>query len=1239
MADSPLLVPISVEGLLVNTDVVNRVPFRQWAMNYGAMATFSDPEPPPFNNISVTPPANGMHIRWTLPSALTHGTASPGQPVTFPLTPNRWMVIRYGASATPNGPRQTTTWIVQSDYLDPVKGSSAFVDPFAPNGAIQPTMVGRSMLLGAWTGDSSSPQSLFLRATGPGNVSFAAYQPGARDVYSFYDDTTKIPDGTALSYLVLGWYSDPTRDPLAATTPDTWVSTLKALNWSASKRATNLPSQVLLHGMLSNVAWQSTSTPPRVDSSSASMQVAVGNTAIDALAAIVAENATGDAGDTLALRLAAFQYNALSVLDQPDGTAQVEALIRKAWFGTTASGTSWTVVAAQQGVAPDNSLDPGVVPTPPALTPAQLAKLATLNQDQHSLDEMRAQLKSMQAQLYAAWWMSKRAPIEASIAPPPNTDMGAVQAALTAALTPDPAGNTTLISQVSALLNQVSTLAATLPDPTSPDSISAYAATFLDITKLTLRPKATTPYYQPSDPVVLVAGITPPVAAVDSTVALPCRYADEAATGVNVVSGGGTSAVTTATRDVATLVQAPVNPVLPPVVVAGINTMAVDTLFSDPVNAAAIAQHGIGATDPATVSALQAAMAAGTAQIASVNGIVNAPFAYAAWAQPWSPLYLEWDITFEPTLTANPVGQSWQGFRDNWAFDPTNWVFDGSDNVIARGSEYYTFTAGDPPTPRTYTGRTFLTPQTTSLMIQRLEEYLKQHPDAELQEIDTLIDQIGQTRFLSQALSGFTADLAMVSQQQIQPPDASISSLVGDQYRGAPDVALGDQDFSFEGGTPFFMPVRAGFFRFHRLAIVDSYGQVLNLLNANGNVGGVDLTFEPIRGRGLVPDASSSLANPAQMLKLAPRVVQPSRLNLEFLDAANDQRPVSLNPAANPVCGWFLPNHLDHGIMVYDANGNALGELILLADATGASVLRWLPAPASPFAVTDPSTIANTHLGGAIMGLLAINDGGVAFNNFFQAIDETLWSVDPIGARGDADLAALIGRPLALVRADVSFELAGMPRQNLSWMDVLFPNPETAGFTTIPFPIRLGSLELLDDGVIGYFLGDTYSSFNTVHSPRGFTPTDTTYLQPVGWNGNYIELSFDYPNYPSQVISMLIDPRGVVHGTTGILPMASLELASELFEPALKNMAVTFRAGPLLADPASIRLPYPAEQHGVWSWVTQTTPAPAPVYVAQAILASTDAARLPVASPHLMDGWLMFQPSTISAAPSEREEN
>jgi hypothetical protein len=326
------------------------------------------------------------------------------------------------------------------------------------------------------------------------------------------------------------------------------------------------------------------------------------------------------------------------------------------------------------------------------------------------------------------------------------------------------------------------------------------------------------------------------------------------------------------------------------------------------------------------------------------------------------------------------------------------------------------------------------------------------------------------------------------------------------------------------------------------------------------------------------------------------------------------------------VCGWLLPNHLDRSIAGYDAAGNPLGELLVLADANGERV-RWLPAPDVANPITDPAQIANRHFSAALSAFTATS-GGIppalqvaAFRAFYTSIDETLWMVDPPGGQADHDLAVLLGRPLAVVRAQIQFELYGRPAVNQSWRDTL--QNLDAGLTTFTFPIQLGSTELLDDGLIGYFTGDTYTTFNAVHPSATAT---SPYVAPIA-PGNYLSLPFNYPAYTTQDLTLLLDPRANVHATTGLLPTATLQLPAQFYAAALARMAVTFRTGPVLTQPETIRLPYPAEQHGTWRWVRRTGTGPTDWEIDPIVPANAQA-RLADTPPHLMDGWLKFIPRT-----------
>lgn len=605
---------------------------------------------------------------------------------------------------------------------------------------------------------------------------------------------------------------------------------------------------------------------------------------------------------------------------------------------------------------------------------------------------------------------------------------------------------------------------------------------------------------------------------------------------------------------------------------------------------------------------------------------------------------------------------------------------------------------------------------------------------------------------LSQSLSGFTQQLLMRDLEPNQKASGSVASgpaqgttfsdLVGAQDHTLPWLTLGDASQPALGApTPYYFPVRGGFFALSNLALIDRFGQKIDLLFANHNNQAASpteawQTFAPLRSRWVTPEADTNMTNPTRLIKLPPRSGLAGRLDFRFVSAPdpNDgalppDTDIELVAAANPVAGWVLPNHLDNGLLVYAADGAALGELVL--SQTGGdppTTVEWFPTPMSTKPITDPTNpsigIPNPQLRGFVAGILglAAKQRGDAFANFLQAVDETLWAVDPLGGRSDQNLSVLVGRPLALVRARLKLVTCGEPTcdqstqyqiplvQPVSAVDtgarsfsfVISANlaetgryepgstvtivgsaandgvyhivntgydgsnftvyvaeeipssivggnltvpPPQGGLTNTPFTLRLGRADLFDDGLIGYYVGDDYTKCYNVHALEDFTPGG--YLYPIGQNGeNYLSITYyaestqgGPPSAPtlaadphSIFVTMLVDPRGTVNASTGILPTEELTLPARFYEAALAKLEIYFQTGPLLVDAEAIRLPRPTEQNGSWSWIQKNEPgADLAVWEADPITKSDDKARFPALPLQLRDGWLKLTSTDLEA--------
>jgi hypothetical protein len=71
-------------------------------------------------------------------------------------------------------------------------------------------------------------------------------------------------------------------------------------------------------------------------------------------------------------------------------------------------------------------------------------------------------------------------------------------------------------------------------------------------------------------------------------------------------------------------------------------------------------------------------------------------------------------------------------------------------------------------------------------------------------------------------------------------------------------------------------------------------------------------------------------------------------------------------------------------------------------------------------------------------------------------------------------------------------------------------------------------------------------------------------------------------------LTLLVDPRGEVPVISGSVPVSTQALAPGPVGAALRAMSMTFRVGPVLTDPATPRMPLPAQVRGEWGWMART---------------------------------------------------
>jgi hypothetical protein len=209
-----------------------------------------------------------------------------------------------------------------------------------------------------------------------------------------------------------------------------------------------------------------------------------------------------------------------------------------------------------------------------------------------------------------------------------------------------------------------------------------------------------------------------------------------------------------------------------------------------------------------------------------------------------------------------------------------------------------------------------------------------------------------------------------------------------------------------------------------------------------------------------------------------------------------------------------------------------------------------------------------------------------------NVIDAQMTTINPLGYKQNQGLSLLIGQPLALVRASLRLELLGRPMLDESWPAFAqavqasnVDNRPCANLTGVQFPVRLGDLGKLADGLIGYFIDDGSDTLNPFYAGAAQANSTTGVVQ-LDPNKVALKPVASSDQSPSLMLSMLVDPRGAVHATTGILPVKDISIPPDMYSDTLSHLAVTFLNAPVVGGGPSISMPLPNESGYAWSWIT-----------------------------------------------------
>ncbi len=599
------------------------------------------------------------------------------------------------------------------------------------------------------------------------------------------------------------------------------------------------------------------------------------------------------------------------------------------------------------------------------------------------------------------------------------------------------------------------------------------------------------------------------------------------------------------------------------------------------------------------------------------DGTPPSPVAVTYWRQAWVPLYVEWDLVAE--LTDRP-GRAWTlGELD---LEP--------DEEL---------------------------PELTGLALRGRSLLASSGAKAFSDAIDRFLDE-------EERLDAAGTGVLSASDQEALDAlaaDARWADLLTGTLDGLTDHLLGfdtDVEYVAEGAPhsdpkPARLPqlVRAGFVRLQRVRVVDAFGRTLDLDDRIPLTQVADPFVDPrVDDRGGGPSTRADQAP----IHLAPRLTTPARLQFRLLDASNESREAFVDESTplldgNPVAGWLLPDHADDALEFFDATGEPVGQLF---HRSYRREVTWESAPGreEPAGTGPPASPPGGPTLGRIAAAIAERDAierslpdddpdETPLAALLRVIDTTTWTTDPFGATGVEHLSELIGRPIAVVRARVELDLYDdSDDYGLEPAEVAARRARFREQADRAFRVRLGSLTRFDDGLIGYFVGDDFSLFHPVDVAvrsaaaeggphRGFLAdvesardfAGTLDRRPI--TQSYVTDADLLDLRPSTAVrlTLLMQPGLGVHATSGLVPRKRLELSRAWITEPLTRIVPSFRFGPVLVDPETIRLPRVSALPSAQGWASRDTPTS---WRDDPIVAATGTARLPDRPAIAREGWV-----------------
>jgi len=1054
----------------------------------------------PFANKNLHLPP-GIHLHWSLPDALTRGL-SDGANLRFPRAPNRWYIGR-----TVNG-IVVKKWLIESDALSRtipagLAPECATTYPYLQDPQQPFRYIGRITDWDSWytqqvNGQASGFDYLDanhpLTAVGYGEPTFGAFYPNCASVFGAYDaDYPKdhyIPP--AMSYLVIGWYSDDPQGavtellprPQGSTPVSEWYQDARdKLGWDISpdqaSDTADIPTDIVCYAQLTFGARADlNSGDARLTyGAPADTQVIFGSTPSQALAAFLAHKVNPESQQSIQDQLEAILVAAQLEQSKVDTGAKFADLRHEQSFNALPGGRLWTLrpdseARTQPG---DQADDP--TSTKPDYLPDDLAlALNQLNLAQTALDRNQEEKASLYTQLYADWskYMLCAYPPQDSPVEYPDPDaagqflMQVVQSIQARSDDKLAAALQAALSQVAAKVNALMLLRAgdLLDSPAifntllQLKSLAPNDSAVTSLEKSLITTSASTVPWDAKSP-FSAAVVQALLKALNDTIASMGGTDTQARIHVRAqLEARFTNAIRRRVSYYLQNVPAPRYwvPNEPVALIAGAAVRHSDrydlhgpvpcTLFTDPGNSS---------------SQMQGAMAVRffAKGVDLASKVLNNPGLRTWQGQPWHPFLLEWITALHPA----PRDIS----RDNPLCGYAPRFINNTYSLNEMDVDLQLNTAGTQfePTERAFRGRSILSRHAENNLTRHLSAYLSRNLPAEIkqdfpagaEELDRYLKSPSPAdtnkRVVDDVLAKYQAGIEAGTYADASPACTALHAYA--QLVDTPSLAQSLDGFNqallMQKQTLQLAPDDPlGFSEIRK--ITDLVRQAIAEGQSTGPQPFND--FNPIRsgaveiqylrlvdafGQTIDLDTSTvlsghsaaGLTHEANGLLLPPRLVQPARLDFRFLaarlSAGQGQPPLEMSSHPGTTpICGWLVPNLLDSSLSVHAES---GQALGVIRKFGSTV-EWDIAPGERYCRLE--NIPNSHLARVVNELLERSKAQPAFlDEFLLSIHDALENIEPEGHKHHDAISLFMAHPLAVVRASLNLQLKGLPANNQSW--------------------------------------------------------------------------------------------------------------------------------------------------------------------------------------------------------------